>query len=215
LEILSFVGVVYLDVGKVTTIVKNSRRNLSKVFLPCMTPQEDLTMFMEILANCKNVTCFAFWANIDAELDAAFRALESFNRLECLSIDSEDGLILNSNQLSQLGKVLAPTLRHLEICVDTSAKSFEQFLLNLTAKLESLTLSWCPNISDDHIKVIIEYAKRNSKLKYVALDDDRSANLCDVILNEAYQVIPHFRIESIDSCEVIRAWFDNSIYMLK
>ncbi|GBC10130.1 hypothetical protein RclHR1_09360008 [Rhizophagus clarus] len=214
LEILSFVGVVYLDVEKVTTIVKNSQKNLSKVFLPCMTPQEDLTMFTEILMNCKNVTCFAFWANTDAELDAAFRALESFNSLECLSIDSEDGLILNSNQLSQLGKILTPTLRHLEICVDTSAESFEQFLLNLKADLESLTLSWCPNISDDHIKVIIGYAKRNSKLKYVALDNDRSTNLSDVVINETFKVIPYFRIESIDSCEVIRAWFDDSIYLL-
>ncbi|CAB4416939.1 unnamed protein product [Rhizophagus irregularis] len=60
--------------------------------------QEDLTMFTEI---CELI----------------------FNRLECLSIDSEDGLILNSNQLSQLGKILTPTLRHLEICVDTSAES--------------------------------------------------------------------------------------------
>ncbi|CAI2188795.1 11098_t:CDS:1 [Funneliformis geosporum] len=214
LEILSFVGVVYLDVEKVATIVKNNKRNLTKVFLPCMTPQDDLTKLTEILVNCKNVTCFAFWANIDAELDAAFRALETFNKLECLSIDSEDGSILNSDQLSKLEKVLTPTLRHLELCVDTSAESFEQFLTNLTARLESLTLSWCPNISNEHIKVITRYARRNPNLRYVALDDDRSANLSSVILDEARQVIPSFRIESIDSCEVIRSWFDDSIYML-
>ncbi|CAG8480087.1 3420_t:CDS:1 [Acaulospora morrowiae] len=134
-------------------------KDLSLEWPPLGDSQNDPQIIEEIIEHCPNIIKF------EAHLKTSqlFSLLSAFSRLENLTVRGREPLFADGF-LPQLGQVVPPKLRVLNICAIWSfnPESLKQFLDHCVAPLEYIGIRECYAITDEHLDILAEYAEKGS-----------------------------------------------------
>ncbi|CAG8456584.1 1613_t:CDS:1 [Acaulospora colombiana] len=158
--------------GLLVLYLQAANSSIREVSLSELITADTNEIIHAIASYCPNLRVFKL--SIDhGQFNILYRLLESCKKLKNISIDSiaedQKGWLeidreseVDANEiLPSLGKHIPSSLRILRIWSNWvfTPESLEQFFINSVAKIKILDLSYCECINDQHLEILLKYAK--------------------------------------------------------
>ncbi|RGB39782.1 hypothetical protein C1646_457671 [Rhizophagus diaphanus] len=127
---------------------------------------ESIPEILNILKSyCTNITYLKIFIIKYYFTQKLFKIIPSFTKLKSLII--RNSRLSFGNQFDKLGLCLPKSLRLFDMDLEISAFTLKRFLLNCSSPLERLILNYSVGFTNEHLEVILKYAKAKRNLKSI------------------------------------------------
>jgi hypothetical protein len=149
----------------IETILKDSCMDLEELTFDKIVV-ESLPNILNILKSyCTNITYLKIYIIKFYFTQKLFKILPSFTKLKSLII--RNSMLSFGYQFYKLGSCLPKSLRLFDMDLEISPITLNKFLLNCSAPLERLILNYSVGFTNEHLEVILNYAKTKRNLKSI------------------------------------------------
>ncbi|KAG9284185.1 hypothetical protein G9A89_002844 [Geosiphon pyriformis] len=184
----------FIPVPTLRTFAVNAAHSLQEVLIRGDGYQENWNAVQVFAINNPNITKFQVHGAI-TELPQILRLVKSWDQLESLSImhtkdENDDDELFDADYfIVDLGAALPPTMRHLTIQLDLefTAESLLRFYQNCQAPLQTFEFPASQCISDEHLRIVSEYAPRS--LEHLNIMD--ATDITEAAIRAVRTVVPN------------------------
>ncbi|PKC09155.1 hypothetical protein RhiirA5_475138 [Rhizophagus irregularis] len=146
-------------------ILKDSCMDLEEITFDKIVV-ESIPEILNILKSyCTNITYLKIFIIKYYFTQKLFKIIPSFTKLKSLII--RNSRLSFGNQFDKLGFCLPKSLRLFDMDLEISAFTLKRFLLNCSSPLERLILNYSVGFTNEHLEVILKYAKAKRNLKSI------------------------------------------------
>ncbi|CAG8539743.1 11954_t:CDS:1 [Cetraspora pellucida] len=182
----------------IETLIRNAGENLEEITVD-YTVTSTIPHFLEMLVkNCPNIVYLKLFILHPKELTMLLSIISVAFKLKQLVIRTSDMDV--TAILPGLAKLVPSSLRLLDMDMMISSKALQEFLNGCEAPIQRLILNAGHTITDDHIMMIIQYAREKGFLKslgytYRTLCWNLSSCISQEVENKAKKLISFYNPE--------------------